>query len=67
MQHAALGDGLKGGAAQDDVDPFLQEVTEAQLLSDLVRHLPELPVVGVGHAGEADAEPGRGGGEEGAC
>ena len=46
-QHAALGDGLKGGAAQDDVDPFLQEVTEAQLLSDLVRHLPELPVVGV--------------------
>ena len=60
MQHAALGNGLKGGTTQDEVDSFLEEVTEAQLGSNFLRQLPELPVIGVGHAREPGAKPGRG-------
>lgn len=64
MQHAALGDGLEGGTTQDKVDPFLDEVTEAQFSANFLRQTPELPVIGVRHAGEPDAKPWKGWGVE---
>lgn len=60
VQHAALGDGFEGRAPQDRVHSLPQEVGVAELWRHIVSQLPQLPVVGVGHAWEANAEPERG-------
>lgn len=60
VQHSALGDGFEGRAPQDTVHSLPQEVAVAELRRHVVSHLPQLPVVGVRHAWEANAEPERG-------
>lgn len=57
VQHSALGDGFEGRPPQDAVHSLPQEVAVAQLWRHIVDHLPQLPVVGVRHAWEANAEP----------
>lgn len=59
MQHATFGDGFEGRAAQDAVHPLLQEVAVAELMPHVHGELLQLSVVGVGHARETQAEPGR--------
>ena len=57
VQHATLGDGFEGGTSQDTVHSLPQEFAVAQIWCHVVGKLPQLAVVGVRHAGEADAKP----------
>ncbi|TNN63846.1 putative fibroblast growth factor 1 [Liparis tanakae] len=64
LQHAALGDGLEGGASQHAVHALTQEVVVAEIRRRGAGETPQLAVVGVGHGGEAHAKP-EGAGPEG--
>lgn len=59
MQHATLSDGFEGWTPQDAVHSLPQEVAVAQLRCHVKGQLPQLAVIGVRHAGEADAKPER--------
>lgn len=57
VQHATLCDGFERRASQDAVHSLPQEVVVAQIRRHIKGQLPQLAVVGVRHAGEADTKP----------